>query len=717
MDAKKIEQRRILRDRLIGALYEAARGGNLACAVDLKEVGERESIPYEEIKAAWHYFQQQRWVKTRGTGMIVAITVEGVDYVEKLIVANQTPIASPFDEQTTTLPDQADPMDSFDIAIVCALNEKELDCVLDTGVTPWQPLHFDNDPATYYQTTFVRTDGAPLRVVAAAAPQMGMPDSAVLATKMILHFAPNLVAMVGIAAGADEAKQGFGDILAPDTTFDYGSGKLFSDGDGLKLKPDPKPLAIEPRLTARLQDWKRQRRHVDTIRQAWRSDKPRTSLEIHIGPMGSGSAVLDSKKPLTDIVEHWRKLIGIDMEAHGIHLACQYACTPKPWFLCVKAISDFAANKTDSWQPYAAFIAAQFLYRFVTEEWRNFSFPSRAAVGAPQKQQGPEMASVIQEIAHLKEQLGVQKEQLAFQTGSIREILASITAVAPKVESARTPGAGVGVASISELKALEGLWVNVESGSTYCMRMVRGELRCPYSYGTGNKLTGEYHSLRIENGSLFGRYRWFNDAIAGYFYLRIESLDRLVGGWWSASDATAEAMAQLPPAEGMVASTWIRQKDVQRFPEWAEAFFGSITPATALEPTSEQQEVVQQELEVDLEQLAEEVVERFAMRLVDENDTITGLMAETNASGYYLDQLDVLSVGPLELNVPRIPFRAQAHFSGDQEPDHVACGNAITAEISGTLEYDGTEWRVADDYRLEAELDYDHDGEPDPDDL
>jgi hypothetical protein len=75
-----------------------------------------------------------------------------------------------------------------------------------------------------------------------------------------------------------------------------------------------------------------------------------------------------------------------------------------------------------------------------------------------------------------------------------------------------------------------------------------------------------------------GRYRWFNDTIAGYFYLRIESPDRLVGGWWSASDATAEAMEQLPPVEGMVASTWIRQKDVQRFPEWAEAFFRNITP-------------------------------------------------------------------------------------------------------------------------------------------
>jgi nucleoside phosphorylase len=466
----------------------------------------------------------------------------------------------------------------YDLVIVCALHEKELDSVLDTGVTPWQPLQIDNDPTSYYHTTYSRADGAPLSVIAAAAPQMGMTDSAVLATKMILRFAPQLVAMVGIAAGADEAKQGFGDILAPNTTFDYGSGKLVSDGDDLKLKPDPKPLAIEAPLFARLQAWKRQRRHVDAIRQAWRGEKPRTPLEIHVGPLGSGSAVLDARKPLTDVVEHWRKLIGIEMEAHGVHLACQNACTPKPWFLCIKSICDFAANKSDAWQHYAAFTAAQFFHQFVTEEWHNFSFPTRAAVAAPRKQQDSEMASVLQEITHLKEQLAVQTEQLALQRGSIREIIASITAT---IASPGVPvgGARVGTSGPSELVALEGIWERAETGSTACMRVVNGELRCPYLYRPGSISTGEYHSIRAINGALFGRFRWFDGSYSGYFYLRIESPDRLVGGWWYAEDVPADAIERLPHVEGMVESTWIRQPLATSFPPWAERFFEDLSRA------------------------------------------------------------------------------------------------------------------------------------------
>jgi nucleoside phosphorylase len=77
---------------------------------------------------------------------------------------------------------------------------------------------------------------------------MGMPASAVLATKMIRRFHPKLVAMVGIAAGAKSEKQGFGDVLAPDSTFDYGAGKLTSRDGKPHLEPDPDAIPIFPRL-------------------------------------------------------------------------------------------------------------------------------------------------------------------------------------------------------------------------------------------------------------------------------------------------------------------------------------------------------------------------------------------------------------------------------------------------------------------------------------
>jgi nucleoside phosphorylase len=87
--------------------------------------------------------------------------------------------------------------------------------------------------------------------------------------------------------------------------------------------------------------------------------------------LGSGAAVIDAEQPVLDVLEHWRKLIGVEMEAYGVHLACQTAASPSPEFLCIKSICDFAAKKTDDWQDYAAFTAAELCHRFLTEEWEN----------------------------------------------------------------------------------------------------------------------------------------------------------------------------------------------------------------------------------------------------------------------------------------------------------------------------------------------------------
>jgi nucleoside phosphorylase len=284
--------------------------------------------------------------------------------------SGETPAPAPTPEEGPVIMPEAPP---YDIAIVCAV-QIEFDEVLQTGKLPWGSFHRPGDPTTYYATTFEATakgGSRSLRVVAACAPQMGMPASALIAAKMILHFQPALVGMVGIAAGVNQEKQGFGDVLVPETTFDYASGKMKVDGEGIKLEPDPKPLTIQANVAARIQDWKRARRELDSIKAAWRGTKPRTDLEIHFGALGSGPSVVDARRPVTEVMAHWRNLIGIEMEAHGVHLACHKVATKTPAFLAMKSICDFAVEKKDDMQPYAAFTAAQLFHRFVTAEWET----------------------------------------------------------------------------------------------------------------------------------------------------------------------------------------------------------------------------------------------------------------------------------------------------------------------------------------------------------
>lgn len=263
----------------------------------------------------------------------------------------------------------------FDIAIICAVST-ELEKIKDTGLVEWAALpHSAHDPSTYYQTIYTTTKTKKaLKVVASMATQMGMPAAAVLATKMIRRFQPHLLAMVGIAAGAKSDKQNYGNILAPSQTFDYNSGKILLKDNQLCFEPDPNPLPLSARMVGRLQEWASTRRHLDSIRDKWPIGAQRKHIDLHVGPMGSGAAVVDVPKPVMDVMEHWRKLIGIEMEAYAAHLACHHAIAPPCEFLCMKSISDFAGGNKDEWRDYAAYTSAQLCYRFLIEEWENL-FP------------------------------------------------------------------------------------------------------------------------------------------------------------------------------------------------------------------------------------------------------------------------------------------------------------------------------------------------------
>jgi nucleoside phosphorylase len=256
----------------------------------------------------------------------------------------------------------------FDLAVVCALHEPELEAVFSFSKWTNGP-RMPSDPQTYYSSTWTTKGNKKLRVVVAAPNQMGLTASAVLSAKMILQFRPKMLAMAGIAAGARSTKQGFGDILVPDQTFDYGSGKTTSIKGESKILPSPNPIQMNAKLLGRLKEWQRERTGLDQISKAWQAAKPNTRLSLHIGPMFSSPTVADSAQPVEDMLNHWRKLIGLEMEAHAVHRACNDTIDPGPLFLCAKSICDFAENKSDDWQHYAAYTSARFIHRFVLAEW------------------------------------------------------------------------------------------------------------------------------------------------------------------------------------------------------------------------------------------------------------------------------------------------------------------------------------------------------------
>ena len=138
---------------------------------------------------------------------------------------------------------------------------------------------------------------------------MGMTTTAVLTTKMIYQFLPKCVLMVEIAAGTNADDRNFGDILAAKTSFDYGAGKITVEKNGSEIfLPDFNPIPIDPTILHLLLQKEANNDYVDEIKASWKAKKPPTTLKLHVGPVGSGAAVIDSVKQVTGITQFWRKL-------------------------------------------------------------------------------------------------------------------------------------------------------------------------------------------------------------------------------------------------------------------------------------------------------------------------------------------------------------------------------------------------------------------------
>ncbi|WP_339027870.1 histidine kinase [Bradyrhizobium symbiodeficiens] len=248
-----------------------------------------------------------------------------------------------------------------DLAIVCALEGVEFDAVksLPCG---WQPLRVERDETRYQSGGILDGDRA-FSVIAAAAPRMGMPASAVLSSKMISQFRPRILAMVGICAGRAE-KTEVGDVIIADPCWDWGSGKIDSVENVPHFRPAPHQIELDTDVGASLKELCADVRMLATIKATARGSKPSHELRVHFGPLASGAAVVANSEVFNSLLGQHRNLLGIEMEAYGVVMACKGSGRPRPVPLILKAVCDFAdQDKSDDFQEYAAHTSALLLHK------------------------------------------------------------------------------------------------------------------------------------------------------------------------------------------------------------------------------------------------------------------------------------------------------------------------------------------------------------------
>jgi len=198
---------------------------------------------------------------------------------------------------------------------------------------------------------------------------MGLTAAAIATTHLVLQFSPRLVAMIGIAAGTHGGDKQFGDVLVADPSVDYNSGKVVFEDGVRDFQPDPYPIGLNPRLRSVLQKYRIAHPLFEEIRKRWKGATPGRPNRLHVGPLGAADQVIDDATRIIEIQKNWRKLIGVEMETYGVYRAVYEAPEPKPRVASFKAVCDFAAEKSDSWQEYAAFMAAEFAVGFLKREW------------------------------------------------------------------------------------------------------------------------------------------------------------------------------------------------------------------------------------------------------------------------------------------------------------------------------------------------------------
>jgi len=257
---------------------------------------------------------------------------------------------------------EAPPDYGSDLAIVCALYSPELTAVLKLPWN-WEQIQQPNDHTIYWRGRYKGENGE-RTVHAANSARMGMPATAVLATKMIAAFRPRYLAMPGISAGVRKRVE-LGDIVVADPCWDWGSGKWTIRNDELTFEAAPHQMKLDVEMRDKLNEMSRDKRLLAEIRGAWLGPRPDHDLKMHVGPMASGASVLADKLTSERVLKQHRQLLAIEMEAYGLLTAAEESNKPRPKALVLKAIVDFAdGKKNDRYQAYAAFVSAQMLQRF-----------------------------------------------------------------------------------------------------------------------------------------------------------------------------------------------------------------------------------------------------------------------------------------------------------------------------------------------------------------
>jgi hypothetical protein len=115
--------------------------------------------------------------------------------------------------------------------------------------------------------------------------------------------------------------------------------------------------------------------------------------------------------------------------------------------------------------------------------------------------------------------------------------------------------------------------------SHFYVRLVGGIPIVLYSFMGNEAPTGIYFKLFKSEGRIYGRFRWLEvEDISGFAVIKVESQDRISGGWWFDDRVPPEVRIGVqtvsPDHPGMNPMVWLRSIK-KPIPDWVDTWFAS----------------------------------------------------------------------------------------------------------------------------------------------
>lgn len=241
-------------------------------------------------------------------------------------------------------------------------------------------LPTSNDDSQVYYDGIIQKDDKRIKVILTQSHHQGTAAASTTTTKLIFRFKPNLVVMLGHAAGNKNLLNllNLGDILICSESVNY--DQVIVTQKNAEIKEKDKKVTIEPDATLLrlIEDFASEQSVLCSIKESSRIKSFFSHpLKYKLGKLISGDALVRSEEWFTQVISDNSGTIGLDMETYGVYYSAKYSVfKDKPDFISIKSVSDFGSHKNyfseelkhpQNRVAYAIHTSVEFFFRFAIE--------------------------------------------------------------------------------------------------------------------------------------------------------------------------------------------------------------------------------------------------------------------------------------------------------------------------------------------------------------